>query len=112
MVFHIYPIDIKKWKYNHKPNAVTLILSNNNRKEQPIEQLSVKKRWKGLGIVSASNGTWNDHVDCLLNKNIIPWNISINTSYLQQHNVYRPAFTSIFKSIDYKFPATSMTSTK
>ena len=69
-----------KWKYNNKSNVVTLIVSDSNGEEQPIERLSDNKEWKVLGIVSAPNGKWNDHVDYLLNKKIIPWNTSINTS--------------------------------
>jgi len=36
----------------------------------------------------------------LINEKIIPWNTSIRSSYLQRHDVYRAAFTSIFKSTD------------
>jgi len=36
------------------------------------------------------------------------WNASIQSSYLMRQDVYRAAYTSIFKSIDYTLPTTFM----
>ena len=66
-------------------------------------------RWKGLGVVTSPSGCGKDHMDYLVNKNIAPRNYSITSSYLQKHDEYQAAFTSILKSIDYNLPVTSLT---
>jgi len=61
---------------------------------------------------AVQSGCWKDHMNYLINEKINPWNASIRSSYLQRHDVYRAALTSIFKSIDYTLPATSLNSSQ
>ena len=98
-----------KWKYENKPKLEPIFIENAQGKMCPIQQLDNKVGWKGLGVVAAPNGNWKDHIEYLVKEKISPWNASIQNSYLQKHDVYRAAFTSIFKTVDYTLPATSMT---
>ena len=96
-----------KWSYI-KNMSENIILEDENGKECIITRLEAHQGFKGLGVVTAPDGNWKDHVDYLINEKIKPWNKSIQTSYLQRQDVYRAAFTSIFKTIDYTLPATYM----
>ena len=98
------------WKYVNKTDVEPIKIEDSNGNLCPIQQLDNRTGWKGLGIIAAPNGKWKDHVEYLVKEKIAPWNASIKNSYLEKHDVYRAAFTSIFKSIDYTLPATSMTS--
>ena len=100
------------WHYTQKDSVPPIVIKNSQGDLQQIEQLGTKTGWKGLGIVSAPNGNWNDHVTYLLKEKIQPWNKAIKSTYLFKHDVYRSATTSIFKSIEYTLPATSLTSTQ
>ena len=100
------------WHYTQKDSVPPIVIKNSQGDLQQIEQLDIKTGWKGLGIVSAPNGNWNDHVTYLLKEKIQPWNIAIKSTYLFKHDVYRSATTSIFKSVEYTLPATSLTSTQ
>ena len=99
-----------KWKYDNKATVEPINIEDTNGKDCPIQQLDIRDDWKGLGIVSSPDGKWKNHVEYLVKEKIAPWNASIQNSYLQKHDVYRAAFTSIFKTIDYTLPATYMTS--
>jgi len=101
-----------EWKYDNNPNNKKVYIQNSDGNDKEIERLKVNEGWKGLGILAAPDGKWKDHVTYLIEEKIKPWNASIRTSYLHRHDVYRSAFTSIFKSIDYTLPATSMTTSQ
>ena len=88
-----------KFHYNKRQINSTISIKNNQGQLETIQQLDVTTGWKGLGIVAAPDGNWNDHMFYLLEEKIKPWSHAINTSYLQRHDVYRAAFTSMFKSI-------------
>ena len=90
-----------------------MTIEDSNGNDKIVERLDIRKGWKGLGIVASPSGCWKDHMSYLINEKINPWNASIRSSYLQRHDVYRAAFTSIFKSIDYTLlPATSLNSSQ
>ena len=95
-----------KWRYNKTVTDDTIVIKNTQNVHEPITQLNVSIGWKGLGIVATPDGNWNDHLTYLINEKIVPWSHFINTSYLQRHDVYRAAFTSMFKTITYTLPAT------
>ena len=95
-----------KWRYNKTVTDDTIVIKNTQIVHEPITQLNVSIGWKGLGIVATPDGNWNDHLTYLINEKIVPWSHFINTSYLQRHDVYRAAFTSMFKTITYTLPAT------
>ena len=99
-------------KYEYSPDIEPVTIEDSNGKEKVVERLDIRKGWKGLGIVASPSGCWKDHMNYLINEKINPWNASIRSSYLQRHDVYRAAFTSIFKSIDYTLPATSLNSSQ
>jgi len=101
-----------EWKYDNDPNINKVYIQNSDGNDKEIKRLKVNEGWKGLGIVAAPDGKWKDHVTYLIEEKIKPWNASINTSYLHRHDVYRSASSSIFKSIDYTLPATSMTTSQ
>ena len=98
---------IAKIEYN--PDVEPIQIENSSGNKQIVKRLDIRQGWKGLGVITAPSGCWKDHMNYLIEEKIIPWNNSIKSSYLQRHDVYRSAFTSIFKSIDYTLPATSMT---
>ena len=98
---------IAKIEYN--PDVDPIKIENSRGETQVVQRLDVRQGWKGLGVVTAPSGCWKDHMKYLIDEKILPWNNSIKSSYLQRHDVYRAAFTSIFKSIDYTLPATSLT---
>ena len=98
--------------YDYNPNITDITITDSRGNDQIVERLDIRTGWKGLGIVSSPSGNWKDHVTYLIKDKIEPWNASIRSSYLQKHDVYRSAFTFIFKSIDYTLPATSLTSSQ
>ena len=97
-----------KWKYDSTPHIKNVLLQDENGNDRIIQRLEVKTGWKGLGVITAPDGNWNDHMSYLIKDKIQPWNASIQSSYLLRQDVYRAAYTSIFKSIDYTLPATFM----
>ena len=99
-----------KWSYRKKYATGNLQIMDTNSIQQSIQSLCVTQGWKGLGVVSSPSGNWDDHVKYLISEKIIPWNNGISSSYLQKHDVYRAATTSIFKTIDYSLPTTFLTS--
>ena len=100
-----------KWTYLKKCNTEdSLQILDSNFVAQPIKRLSVSQGWKGLGVVSSPDGNWHDHVKYLIEEKIIPWNNGISSFYLQRHDIYRAATTSIFKTVDYSLPATFLSS--
>ena len=100
-------------KYEYSPDTEPVTIENSNGNEKVVERLGIRTGWKGLSIVASPSGCWKqDHMNYLINEKINPWNASIRSSYLQRHDVYQAAFTSIFKSIDYTLPATSLNSSQ
>ena len=99
-------------KLEYNPRVEAIQIENSNGMHQEIKRLDVREGWKGLGIVVAPSGCWKDHMNYLIKEKILPWNESIKSTYLQRHDVYRAAFTSIFKSIDYTLPATSLSTSQ
>ena len=99
-------------QYDYQSNVEPITIEDSNGNKKVIEKLHIKNGWKGLGVIASPAGCWNDHVQYLIEDKIIPWNNSIRSSYLQKHDVYRAAFTSIFKTIDYTLPATSLNETQ
>jgi len=85
-----------------------IILEDENGKNCTIKRLEIHQGFKGLGVITAPDGNWKDHVKYLIDEKIKPWNKSIQTSYRKRKDVYRAAFTSIFKKIDYTLSATYM----
>ena len=100
-----------KWSYQ-KESEHQITLEDENGNTQIVTRLQTDQGFKGLGIITAPDGNWNDHVKYIINEKIKPWNQSIQSSYLQRQDVYRAAFTSIFKTIDYTLPATSMSTSQ
>ena len=88
------------------PVTNTLIIINTYNKRQLITRLCTNQGWKGFGVLSAPGETWDDHVKYVKDDKIAPWNNSILTRYLQKHDIYCAASTSIFKTVDYFLPAT------
>lgn len=72
-----------------------MTLEDSNGNEIVVVRLDIRTGWKGFGIAASPSGCWKDHMNYLINEKIIPWNTSIRSSYLQRHDVYRAAFTSI-----------------
>ena len=107
-----YLITIKwtggKWRYGKtNEDVATLRLKNTDGKKEIVKRKEAHEGLKGLGVVVSPDGSWEDQMKELLEEKIIPWNNSIKTSYLYKHDVYRSAFESIFKSVEYILPATS-----
>ena len=100
-----------KWYYEKK-NQYQINLEDDKGKSQIVTKLQINQGFKGLGIVTAPDGNWKDHVTYLIEEKIKPWNQSIQSSYLQKQDIYRAAFTSIFKTIDYTLPATYMSTSQ
>ena len=100
-----------EWYMKDRDNIQHLQLSIKDTNMQPIrvERLANTVGLKGLGVHIAPNGSYNDQVKALLKK-IQQWNESIRTSYLNKHDVHLSAFSSIFKTVEYVLPATSLTS--
>ena len=96
-----------KWSYKKNMDE-EIILEDENGRNCTIKRLESHQGFKGLGVITAPDGNWKDHTKYLIDEKIKPWNKSIQTSYLQRQDVYRAAFTSIFKTIDYTLPATYM----
>jgi len=91
------------------PTVPDIQVLNSNNILHSILRLAPSQGWKGLGVITAPDGNWNDHVQYIIEEKISPWNKkSITSCYLQKHDVYRSATTAIFKTIDYSLPTTSL----
>ena len=99
-----------KYTYIKNPKVPDIQICNSNNTLQHILRLAPSQGWKGLGVITAPDGNWNDHVKYIIEEKIQPWNKSILSSYLQKHDIYRSATTAIFKTIDYSLPATFLSS--
>ena len=97
-----------KWRYGKNTEIDDIYIKDTHNKYQKVKRLSVSEGWKGLGVIAAPDGNWNDQVEFLVEEKIKPWNNSIQNSLLQKHDVYRSAFTSIFKTVEYPLAATYM----
>ena len=86
-----------------------MFLKDTNGQRKLVKRHEVSYGHKGLGLHSAPIGTFKDESQALLDKTKT-WNTAIATSYLQRQDIHVSAFTSIFKTIEYVLPATSMTS--
>ena len=104
--WHLMQLD--KWSYLKNDKTNTFKIMDTNHNAQPLHQLSVDHRWKGLSILLSPEGNWNDHTKYLIDEKFIPRNNAISTSYLYKNNIYCAATTSIFKTIDYSLAATFM----
>jgi len=104
-----------KWKYGSiADDLARLYLRNSNGVKIEIERLEVHHGLTGLGVCIAPDGNQMDQVNTFMNTKpgqegkIIQWINNIRSKYLRPHDVYLSAFRSIFKSIEYVLPATSM----
>ena len=104
-----------KWKYcTSRANRANIYLHNSNGEKCIIDRLDVTMGLKGLGVHIAPDGNHRDQLEALISEEpgkegkITKWKNSIASSYLRQHDVYISAFSSIFKSVEYILPATSI----
>lgn len=97
-----------KWKYgNCDEDDAQITQRDTNNKIIPIERLDVNFGHKGLGVHTAPDGSHHQQVEAIIKK-ITTWNQLIKVGYLTKHDIYTSAHTSIFKSVEYILPATSM----
>ena len=98
-----------EWKIQDGINTpqYTLQIKDTDNIPITVERLAPKIGLKGLGVHIAPDGSNADQVKAL-SKKIRDWNELIRTSYLNKHDVHLSAFSSIFKTIEYVLPATSL----
>ena len=94
-------------KDSHNVQQFQLIIKDTNMQPIRVERLDNKIGLKGLGVHIAPDGSYNDQMQASIKK-IQQWNESIRTSYLDRHDVHLSAFSSIFKTVEYVLPATSL----
>ena len=108
-----------KWKYGSiSEDPVRLYLRNSNGNKIEIERLEVTQGLTGLGVCIAPDGNQMDQINDFMNvkpgqeEKITQWINNVRSKYLRPHDVCLSAFRSIFKSIEYVLPATSMSETE
>jgi len=104
-----------KYKYcDVSDDPAKIFLKNTNGEKCEIDRLDTKCGLKGLRVHISPEGNHDDLLDFFISTTpgkegkIAKWTNSINSSSLKQHDVYVSAFHSIFKSVEYVLPATSM----
>jgi hypothetical protein len=101
-----------RWKYGKiKDMPYSITERDDKGRRVTVERLEINVGHKGLGVHSAPDGSFEQQMQALLEK-INTWNSRIHKSYLRKYDVYLSAFSSLFKSIEYVLPATSLTTTQ
>jgi len=104
-----------KWRYGTiAEDPAKMFLKNSDGQKHEIERLETNIGLTGLGVCIAPDGNQLDQVRCFMNETpgnegkVATWIKQVGSKYLRPQDVHTSAFRSIFKSIDYVLPATSM----
>ena len=104
-----------KWSYSTIADVpAKMYLKDSDGKRQEIERMEPTIGLTGLGVCISPDGNQTDQVNLFMDETpgkegkVATWIKQIRSKYLRPHDVYLSAFRSIFKSIEYVLPATSM----
>ena len=97
-----------QWKYTRMKDEEFLNVSDSERRQEPLKQLSHKDGRLTLGVHIAPDGNWRDERKYLTTK-ARDWAANLKGSNISRADAWLGLHTRLYKSIGYSLPATYMT---
>ena len=108
-----------KWRYESiNDNPAKMFLRNSNGNTMELQRMGADQGLTGLGVCIAPNGNQVNQIQSFMDETpgkegkVASWIKSIRSRHLRPYDVYLSAFRSIFKSIEYVLPATSISTSE
>jgi hypothetical protein len=109
---HWWPIffvwDGNKWRYGRKPRGVQITVPNEGGNEEKIELCKPDEGKKLMGVIAAADGNMTGQLKRFQDK-LDVWLTRIDDGHLPRKAVWTAFFGTIWRTIAYALPATTIT---